>query len=220
MLWAFLAATKQLNEWYFLSVCPSVTAFWLCSHYRIIIKFSGVITRDQGKVHAKGQSQRSKFKVTEVTTQLNRFRTVTPVWIHIWWWNDRYSLMLLRRGALLFLAATKQLYEWYFLSVRPSVRLSHLFSCDQAALWMVFSVRLSVRPSVRPSVRLSHLFDYVPIIVSSWNFQELSHWTRVRSMQKVKVRGQRSRSQRSRPNFSFPDCNSSLNSHMMMKWYI
>ena len=91
-----------------------------------------------------------------------------------------------------------------------------VFSCDQAALWMVFSVR----PSVRLSVRLSHLFDYVPIIVSSWNFQELSHWTRVRSMQKVKVRGQRSRSQRSRPNFSFPDCNSSLNSHMMMKWYI
>ena len=95
-----------------------------------------------------------------------------------------------------------------------------VFSCDQAALWMVFSVRLSVCPSVRLSVRLSHLFDYVTIIVSSWNFQELSHWTRVRSMQKVKVRGQRSRSQRSRPKFSFPDCNSSLNSHMMMKWYI
>ena len=91
-----------------------------------------------------------------------------------------------------------------------------IFSCDQAALWMVFSVRLSVCPSVR----LSHLFDYVPIIVSSWNFQELSHWTRVRSMQKVKVRGQRSRSQRSRPKFSFPDCNSSLNSHMMIKLYI
>ena len=81
-----------------LSVCPSVTPFWLCSHHRIIMKFSGVITTDQGKVHAKGQGQRSKVKVTEVTTQLNRFRTVTPVWIHIWWWNDTYSLMLLRRG--------------------------------------------------------------------------------------------------------------------------
>ena len=109
-----------------------------------------------------------------------------------------------------------------------TILLPYFFSCDQAALWMVFSVRLSVCPSVRLSVcpsvrlsvRLSHLFDYVPIIVSSWNFQELSHWTRVRSMQKIKVRGQRSRSQRSRPNFSFPDCNSSLNSHMMMKWYI
>ena len=63
------------------SVCPSVTPFWLCSHYRIIMKFSGVITKDQGKVLAKGQGQKSKVRVTEVTTQLNRFRTVTPVWI-------------------------------------------------------------------------------------------------------------------------------------------
>ena len=51
------------------------------------MKFSGVITNDQSKVHARGQGQRSKFKVTEVTPQLNRFPTVTPVWIHIWWWN-------------------------------------------------------------------------------------------------------------------------------------
>ena len=69
-----------------------------------------------------------------------------------------------------------------------------IFSCDQAALQMVFSVRLSVCPS--------HLFDYVPIIVSSWNFHELLPMTDVRSMQKVKVRGQRSRSQRSWPNLT------------------
>ena len=73
-----------------------------------------------------------------------------------------------------------------------------IFSCDQAALQMVFSVR----PSVRLSVRLSHLFYYVPNIVSSWNFQELLPMTKVRSMQKVKVRGQRSRSQRSQPNLT------------------
>ena len=66
-----------------------------------------------------------------------------------------------------FLAATKQLYEWF----SPSVRLS-------------------VRLSVRPSVCLSHLFDYVPIILSSWNFQELLPVTKVTSMQKVKVKGQ------------------------------
>ena len=85
-----------------LSVCLSATPFWLCSHHCIIMKFSGVITNDQSKVHAKGQGQRSKVKVTEVTTQLNRFRIVTPVWIHIWCWNDAYSLILLRTGALLF----------------------------------------------------------------------------------------------------------------------
>ena len=91
-----------------LSVCLSVIPFWLCSHHRVIIKFSGVITNDRSDVHAKGQGHRSKVKVTEVTTQLNRFRTVTPVWIHIWW-NDAYSLMLLRRGALLFFKVIRQI---------------------------------------------------------------------------------------------------------------
>ena len=96
-----------------LSVCPSVrpsvTPFWLCSHHPIIMKFSGVITSDKSDVHAKGQGQRSKVKVTEVTTQLNRFRTVTPVWIHIWWWDDAYSLIMLRRGALLFFKVIRQI---------------------------------------------------------------------------------------------------------------
>ena len=73
-----------------------------------------------------------------------------------------------------------------------------VFSCDQAALWMVQSVCLSVCLSVRPS----HLFHHVPSIVSSWNFQELLPWTEVMSMQKLKVRGQRSRSQRSTPNLA------------------
>ena len=107
------AATKQLYEWFSpsvrLSVFLSVTPFWLCYHHCIIMKFSGVITKDEGKVHAKGQGQGSKVKVTEVTTQLNCFRTVTPVWIHIWWWNDAYSLIMLRRGALLFFKVIRQI---------------------------------------------------------------------------------------------------------------
>ena len=75
----FLAATKQLYKWYFpsvrlsvrLFVCPSVclsvTPFWLCSHHRIIMKFSGVITNDQSKVHAKGQGQRSQRSQPNLT---------------------------------------------------------------------------------------------------------------------------------------------------------
>ena len=113
-----LAATKQLlYDWFSPSFCPSVrpsvrpsvTPFSPYSHHRIIMKFSGVITNDKSDVHAKGQGQRSKIKVTEVNTQLNRFRTVTLVWIHIWWWNDAYSLMMLRRGALLFLKVIRQI---------------------------------------------------------------------------------------------------------------
>ena len=110
----FLAATKQLYEWFSpsvsLSVCLSVRPSHLFDYvHRFIMKFSGVITCDRSDVHAKVQGQRSKNKVTEVTTQLSRFRTVTPVWIHIWWWNDAYSLIMLRRGALLFFKVIRQI---------------------------------------------------------------------------------------------------------------
>ena len=116
-----LAATNQLSEHFFLSVClsvrPSVVrpsvclsvchTFSPCSCHRIITKFSGVITNDRSDVHAKSQGYMSKVKVTAVITQLSRFRSVTPVWIHIWWWNDAWSLMLLRRCALLFFKVTQ-----------------------------------------------------------------------------------------------------------------
>ena len=108
-LWMVQSVRPSVRPSVCLSVCLSVTPFWLCSHHPIIMKFSGVITSDKSDVHAKGQGQRSKVKVTEVTTQLNRFRTVTPVWIHIWWWNDVYSLMMLKRGALLFLKVIRQI---------------------------------------------------------------------------------------------------------------
>ena len=108
-----LFSYDQAALWTVQSVRPSVrlsvTPFWLCSHHRIIMEFSGVITNDKSDVHAKGQGQRSKVKVTEVITQLNRFRTLTPVWIHIWWWNDAYSLKMLRKGALLFYKIIRQI---------------------------------------------------------------------------------------------------------------
>ena len=84
------------------SVCLSVTPFWQCSCHRIILKFSGVFTIDRHDVHAKGQGQRSKVKVTEVMTSFSHFQTVIPVGIHIWRWNNAQSLMLLRRGAFCF----------------------------------------------------------------------------------------------------------------------
>ena len=111
----FLAATKQLYKWYFPSVCLSVrlsvTPFSPCSHHRIIMKFSGVITMVKSDVHAKGQGQRSKVKVTEVNTQLSRFRTLTPVWIHIWQWNHAHSWKQHRRGALLFFKVIRQIWR-------------------------------------------------------------------------------------------------------------
>ena len=95
-LLSFLRPSRSMNGSVRLSAPHT---FSLCSPHRIIMKFS-VITNDRSDVHAKGQG--SKVNVTEVKTKFSGFRTVTPVWIHIWCWNDVHSLMLLRRGALLF----------------------------------------------------------------------------------------------------------------------
>ena len=75
--------------------------------------------------------------------------------------------------------------------------IGKVFSCDQAVLWMV----QFFCPSVRLSIRLSQLFNY-GLIVSSTNFQELLPMKEVMSMQKVKVRGQRSRWLRSKHNLA------------------
>ena len=78
---------------------PLIVSSWNFQELLLMTK-----VRSMQKVKVRGQRSRS-----EVTTQLNRFRTVTPVWILIWWWNDAYSLMLLRRGALLFFKVIRQI---------------------------------------------------------------------------------------------------------------
>ena len=82
--------------------------------------------------------------------------------------------------------------------IRPSCK----FHCRRPSTFLAATKQLYgwFSPSVRLSVCPSHLFDYVSIISSSLNFQKLLPVTEVTSMQKVKVRGQRSRSQRSQPN--------------------
>ena len=110
----FLAATKQLYDWFSPSVCLSVrpsvchtffTMFPSSYHHEIFRScYHGQKCR-----HAKGPGQRSKVKVTEVNTQLSRFRTLTPVWIHIWQWNHAHSWKQHRRGALLFFKVIRQI---------------------------------------------------------------------------------------------------------------
>ena len=73
--------------------------------------------------------------------------------------------------------------------------LLYVFSCDQAALRTLLSVFLSVCLSVRHT-----FFTMFP---SSYHHENYSlPTTDVMSMQKVKVRGQRSRSQRSKANLA------------------
>ena len=90
-----------------------------------------------------------------------------------------------------------------------------IFSCDQAALRTIQSVCPSVRPSVCPSVTPFSPCSCHRIITT---FQELLLLTKNncpcnRSRSDDKGQGHRGQ----HPTYPFPDCNSSLNSHMAMK---
>ena len=63
-----LRPSSSRNTSFRLSVHPSVTPFSLCSHHRVIMDFSGVITNDRSDIRANGQGQRSKVKITEFKT--------------------------------------------------------------------------------------------------------------------------------------------------------
>ena len=131
----------------------------------------------------------------------------------------RTKIQISSISEIIFLAATKQLYEWFSPSVcpplvlgvvtrqKPQINGSVVLGADESPWpcgtpswytplsWMILSKQKNLHlfyhyTFVFSLRRPSHLFDYVPIIVSSWNFQELLPVTEVTSMQKVKVRGQ------------------------------
>ena len=108
------------------SIHPSVChTFLLCSCHHIIMKFSGVNTINISDVHTKGQGQRSRSdKSKQILPSFGRFRTITPVPIHRWLRNDAQASRSVQEVLYCFLAATKQLYEWFSLTVCPSVCLS------------------------------------------------------------------------------------------------
>ena len=50
----------------------------------------------------------TRLKKSSILTHIGCFRTVTPVWMHQWPWNDAQSLKQHRRGALLFFKVIRQ----------------------------------------------------------------------------------------------------------------
>ena len=104
-----IISCDQAALWTVFSVRPSVCLSVCLSH---LFDYVPVIVSSwnfQELFPMTKVTSMQKVKVTEVTTQFNRFRTVTPVWIHIWWWNHAYGLMILRKGAILFLKVIRQI---------------------------------------------------------------------------------------------------------------
>ena len=81
----------QAALWMVQSVRPSVClSVRLSVRHTFLTMFPSSCHHEIFRSHYQWQKwrpckrSRSKVEVTEVTTQLNRFRTVTPVWMHIW----------------------------------------------------------------------------------------------------------------------------------------
>ena len=138
--------------------------------------------------------------------------------LQFWYKKCNHTLMLHKKVILLidirwciymswagsFLAVTKQLYKWYFPSVRPSVRLSavRLSVCPSVTPfytpvwktgrimpWQCPSVRLSVRLSVRPSVRPRFPdFSSTCFEISIWNLvYTFSRWHDMSSLSCITI---------------------------------
>ena len=97
------------NTYFRLSVCLSVRLSHLFDNVPVIVSSWNFQELFPLTDTMSMQDQWSKVKVTEVMSPFSRFRTVTPVWIHIWGWNDAQSLMLLRSGTLLFFKVIRQI---------------------------------------------------------------------------------------------------------------
>ena len=137
----------------------------------------------------------SKVKVTEVNSQLSRFRTVTPVWIQVSWWNDAQSLMLLRIGALLFFKVIRQ--------------ISRSHSSKNRWIWP----RLGVS-GLYLQLEINHGYE---MMHKAWSGIEEVPYCFSRSS--VKFQGHTAlKIVKFYPNWAFTDCNSSLNSPMATKW--
>ena len=90
--WAFPDCNSSLNS--------PMAMKWCTKHIRGALLFFEVI-------HQISRSHGTKK--SPILTGIERFRTVSVVWIHRWLWNDAQSLKRHRRGALLFFKVIHQI---------------------------------------------------------------------------------------------------------------
>ena len=159
------------------------------------MKISGFITNDRSEVHARGQGQRSEVKVTKFKTQLNHFQTVTPVLIHQWLQNYAQSLMQQRKGALLFFKVICQ--------ISRSHRRKKNIDFDPNWAFADFNSSLNSLMAMKSCTKLN-------IVWKGYHSVFQGHLSNSKVAQK-KIHD-------FNPNWAFPNCNSSLNSPMDLKW--
>ena len=90
----------------------TVTLYWIhswmalkwCTKLNIVKKRCSIVFQGH-----PWNSKVTRLKKSSILTQIGRFQTVTPVWIHQWVRNDAQSLKKDRGGALMFLKDISQI---------------------------------------------------------------------------------------------------------------
>ena len=102
----FLAATKQLYDWFSPSVRLSV-------YHTFFTMFPSSYHHEIFRSYYHGQKwcpcKRPRSEVKRSTPNLAVSGLLTPVWIHIWLYNHAHSWKQHRRGALLFFKVIHQI---------------------------------------------------------------------------------------------------------------
>ena len=183
-----------------------------------MLKFSEVITNDESDVHAKGQGQRSKVKVTEVNTQFNRFRTVTPIWIEIRQILRSHGSKRRRIWPRVGVSGLWLQFEFtngYEMMHKASSSIEDVPYCFSRS-----SVKLQGHTALKKSIltQIGRFRTVTPVWIHQWlrNDTQSLKWHRRGALLFLKVIRQISRSHGAKivdldPNEAFPDCNSSLN---------
>ena len=96
-IWLVQSVRLSVRPYVRLSVCHTFFTMFPSSYHHEIFR-----SYYHGQKWCPCKRSGSKVKVTEVNTQLSRFRTLTPVWIHIWQWNHAHSWKQHRRGTYCF----------------------------------------------------------------------------------------------------------------------
>ena len=140
--------------------------------------------------------KRSRSEVTEVMTPFSRFRTVTPVWIHIWRWNDAQSLMLLWRGTLLLFNVIRQIFKVTRLKNKSLIFTQIGRFRTVTPVWIHHWV-WNDAPRLKQHKRGALFFSRSYVNFQGHARQKIANFY---------------------PTLAFPGCNSSLTSPMDLKW--
>ena len=179
----------------------------------------------------------TRYKTSPILTQIGRFRTIgqsqlsnpsdLPCFCQIWPNIDKKVIEFRTNDSFI-------CNKWPIIQLKFGIDLGSFVLVYNAFKYlpsfklrpsssMNGSVRPSVRPSVRLSVCLSVCHTFLTMFPSSYHhkiFGSYYQWQKwrpcKRSRSEVKGQGHRGHN----PTLPFPDCNSSLNSRMMMKWCI